>query len=160
MSAATDFLENTLVDVLFRGQSATINGKTLSWSAAPTYYVRLCTVAGTDSSAGTEASGTDYAPEAVVASLTNFSGTQTAGSTTASTGTTGQTSNNAAVDFGTVGAGGWGNLVWWELWDASSGGNRLLGDYLRDVNGDPTTFSAVAGVDVTFTAGSLKITVA
>jgi hypothetical protein len=43
---STDFAKNKLQDLMFRGQSATINGKTLSWSAAPTLYVGL--VGGAD----------------------------------------------------------------------------------------------------------------
>lgn len=39
--AMTDFTKNALNDVFWRGQNATINGKTLSWSAAPTYYIAL-----------------------------------------------------------------------------------------------------------------------
>jgi hypothetical protein len=42
----TNFLKNTMQDMMWRGQSATINGKTLTFSAAPTYYVAL--VGGAD----------------------------------------------------------------------------------------------------------------
>jgi hypothetical protein len=38
---ATDFTKNTLQDMMFRGQNATINGRTLAWDAAPTLYVGL-----------------------------------------------------------------------------------------------------------------------
>lgn len=49
----------------------------------------------------TEASYTSYAREAITSSLANWAGTQSAGSTTASTGTalTGVTSNNTAITF-------------------------------------------------------------
>lgn len=39
--SATNFLENLSQDLFFRGQNATINGKTLTWSAAPTLYIGL-----------------------------------------------------------------------------------------------------------------------
>jgi hypothetical protein len=39
--ASTDFTKNAMQDLMFRGQSANINGKTLQWSAAPTLYVGL-----------------------------------------------------------------------------------------------------------------------
>ncbi len=39
--SATNFLENLIQDVFLRGQNATINGKTLTWSAAPSLYVGL-----------------------------------------------------------------------------------------------------------------------
>ncbi len=37
----SDFAENAIQDVLFRGQSATINSKVLSWASTPTLYVGL-----------------------------------------------------------------------------------------------------------------------
>lgn len=187
MSNMTNFLENTLVDVLLRGQSATINSKTLSWSAAPTFYVGLivstrgysssvrstavalndtvipatpngriykCTTAGTTgaseptwtTAAGgtvsdgtavwteqttsmeagtfTEVSGGSYARASVAASLANFAGTQSAGSTTASTGTAGQTSNNAAIAFAAPSAN-WGLIFGHFISDAASAGNAI-----------------------------------
>lgn len=73
-----------------------------------------------------EPSGGAYARVAVTASLANFSGTQSAGSTTASSGTTGITSNNGAVTFPTPSAD-WvtGTVkIWgWAFYDASSSGN-------------------------------------
>ena len=48
----------------------------------------------------TEASYTGYARVAVTPSLTSMAGTQGAGTTLASSGTSGQTSNNAAITFG------------------------------------------------------------
>ena len=71
-----------------------------------------------------EVSGGSYARVALTLSLANLAGTQSSGSTTASTGTSGQTSNNNAITFasptanwGNVGAFGLydlaGNLLWW-----------------------------------------------
>lgn len=125
MSNASNFLENTLVDVLLRGQSATINGKTLSWSAVPTYYAALYTSAPSDAGGGTEVSGGSYARVAIAASLANWAGTQSAGSTAASSGTGGATSNNADVTFPAPTAN-WGTVVAMGIHDQSSGGNLLL----------------------------------
>ena len=78
MSAMSDYLENKMVDQLFRGQAA---------PTTSTLYVALFTAAPSDSGGGTEVSGSAYARVAVTSSLTNWSGTQSAGSTTASSGT-------------------------------------------------------------------------
>lgn len=47
----------------------------------------------------TEVSGGSYARVSITCSLTNFAGTQSAGSTTASSGTGGTTSNNGAITY-------------------------------------------------------------
>lgn len=152
MTSLSNFLENNLVDLLLRGQSVTINGKTLSWSAAPTLYVALFTTDPTDAASGTEVSGTGYARVAVAASLSNFSGTQSAGSTTASTGTGGRSSNNATINFGTAG-GSWGTVTHMAIFDASTAGNMLFHKALTTsrtiTTGDPVTFPADA-LGITF----------
>lgn len=153
MSQMSNFLENTLVDVLLRGQSATINGKTLSWSAAPTLYVALFTAAPTDAGGGTEVTGGAYARTAVTASLVNFAGTQAAASTTASTGTGGQTSNNGAIAFPAPTAA-WGVVTSFGIFDALTGGNLLLYGTLntsKTVNsGDAAPQFNAAALTVTF----------
>jgi hypothetical protein len=146
MSALTDAYENTLIDVLWRGQSATINGKTLSWSAAPTKYFGLLTAAPTDSSGGTEVSGGSYARVGVLCSLANFAGTQAAGSTSASSGTAGTTSNNSVITFPTP-TGDWGRATHIGVWDAPTGGTMTEYGALANAkninNGDPApTFPA------------------
>ncbi len=114
----TDFAENKLTDALFRGQAL---------GAPATLYVGLATTACSDASPGTEVSisGTGYARVAVTASLVNWAGTQSAGSTIASSGTSGTTSNNGAITFPTP-AGNWGSVGWVLIWDASSGGNAWV----------------------------------
>ena len=71
----TDYAENKLVDALFRGQTL---------GTPTTWYVGLDTVSCTETGGGTEVTGGSYARVAVTASLANFAGTQSAGSTTAS----------------------------------------------------------------------------
>jgi hypothetical protein len=80
-------------------------------------------------------------------SLANFAGTQSAGSTTASSGTGGVTSNNNAISWGTV---TWtGTVSHFFIADASSGGNIVLCKAItggsKTVNsGDTVQFGAAA----------------
>lgn len=139
----SDLAENKSVDVALRGQ-------TYTWPA--TQYWGLTTDACTDSSNGTEPSGNGYARIAYTASLANWSGTQSAGSTTASSGTGGTTSNNAAITAPTS-TGAWGTLQATRMYDASTAGNMLLCITLTsslNVSG--------AGFTPSFPAGSLSIT--
>lgn len=131
MSDLTNYAENKIVDALFRGQSL---------GAPATLYFGLLTAAA-DAEVGTltEVSGGSYARVAVTASLANFAGTQSAGSTTASSGTGGQTSNNAAITFPAPTAN-WGICTHIAVFDASSGGNpwivKLLASPKTVNNGD------------------------
>lgn len=111
--ALTDYAENKIVDAFLRGQVL---------GAPATGYIGLDTVACTEAGGGTEVTGGSYARVAIAASLTNWAGTQSAGSTTASSGTSGTTSNNGAVTWTTPTAG-WGTVVSYRYWDALSGGN-------------------------------------
>jgi hypothetical protein len=140
----SDFLENKLVDQLFRGQTA---------PTTSTLYVGLLTSAPSDSGGGSEVSGGSYARVAVTSSLANWAGTQTAGSTAASSGSGGQTSNNVALTFPTPTAG-WGTVTHFGIYDASTGGNLLFWGTL-------TISKTVNQADtVTFPAASLSITFA
>jgi hypothetical protein len=144
MSAMSDYLENKLIDQLFRGQTA---------PTTTTLYVGLLTAAPSDSGGGTEVSGGSYARVAVASSLANWAGTQSAGSTVASSGTGGQTSNNAAITFPTP-AATWGTVTHFGIYDASSGGNLLFWGAL-------TISKTINQADtVTFPAASLSITFA
>jgi hypothetical protein len=116
MAALTDYLENKLIVQIFRGQA---------YAFPSTLYYGLLTAAPSDGSAGTEVSGGGYARQGVACTLANFAGTQGAGTTTASTGSTGTTSNNVAVTFPAVSAS-WGTVGWYGIWDASTGGNLLM----------------------------------
>lgn len=144
MSAISDFLENKLIDQLFRGQTAASTG---------TLHIALLTSAPSDSGGGTEVSGGSYARVAVTSSLANWAGSQGAGTTTASSGTGGQTSNNAAINFPTPTAN-WGAVTHFGIYDAASGGNLLFWGAL-------TISKTINQADsVTFPAGSLAITFA
>jgi hypothetical protein len=92
MSALTDLAENAVVDSLIRGQAA---GFPTTWT------IRLYTAAPGETGGGTEATYGGYGPATQAASLANWAGTQGGGTTVASSGTGGQTSNNNALTFGT-----------------------------------------------------------
>lgn len=116
MAAMTDYLENKLIDQLFRNQAYTF---------PTTLYVGLLTAAPADGTAGTEVTGGSYARVAVASSLANWAGTQAAASTTASTGSSGTTSNNGTVTFPAPTAN-WGVATHFAIYDAASGGNMLI----------------------------------
>jgi hypothetical protein len=143
----SDYLRNKLIDWFIRQQS---------FSPPATVYIALCTSAPTAAAAGTEVStsGTGYAREAVTASLTDWAGTQAALSTSASSGTSGETSNNSAIDFGTA-TTSWGTVSHWEMYDASTSGNRLIFGTIVDGVGSPSPRSIVPGDPVSFPASAL-----
>lgn len=115
-AALSDFLENKVIDWMLRGQTFT---------APATVYVALATTAGSDAACGTEVTGGSYARVAVGSALANWAGTQSAGSTVASSGTGGTTSNNAAVTFPAPTAA-WGQVVEFCVFDAATAGNLLF----------------------------------
>lgn len=116
MAAMTDYLENKIIDQIFRGQAYTFPG---------TLYVALFTANPTDSAAGTEVTGGSYARVAVVGSLANWAGTQAAASTVASSGTGGTTSNNGTITFPAPTAN-WGVITGIAICDALTAGNELF----------------------------------
>lgn len=115
-AALSNYFQNKEIDSFLRGQSFT---------NPTTVYIALDTTAGSASACGTEPSTGAYARVAVTSALANWAGTQSAGSTTASSGTTGTTSNNAAITFPAPTAN-WGTIVGFCVMDAASGGNLLF----------------------------------
>lgn len=136
--ALSDYLENKLIDHVFRGTA---------YTAPLTLYVELYTSACSDSARGTEVTGGSYARASLAADTTNWAGTQAAGSTIASSGTGGTTSNNAAITFATPSAG-WGLVTHIGLSDASTAGNLLVCTALtvsKTINsGDTVSFPAAS----------------
>ncbi len=146
MAQLSNYLENKLIDLIFRGQA---------FPSTPTLYIALHTADPTDAGTGTEVStsGTGYSRLAVTASLNNFCGTQGAGSTVASTGTSGSTSNNIAFNFPAA-TGNFGTVTHVGIWDALTGGNLL-------VYGQLSVSKAVsAGDPFLFSVGNLNMTLA
>jgi hypothetical protein len=140
MAAKSDYLENKIIDWLFRGQTFT--------PPAALHFALLTTNTDDDGSPLVEVSGGSYARVAVTPSLANFAGTQAAGSTTASTGTSGTTSNNAAITYPAPTAN-WGSVTGLAIYDAPTGGNMLIYTALTTPktvnNGDPApSFAAGA----------------
>lgn len=116
MAAMSDYLENKLIDQIFRGQA---------FGAPATLYMGLLTASPSDAAGGTEVTGGGYARVAITSSLANWAGTQAAGSTAASSGSNGTTSNNAAVTFPAPTLA-WGAITSFALYDALTGGNMLI----------------------------------
>lgn len=98
-----------------------------------------------------EASWTGYARSNTAASLANYSGTQGAGTTVASTGTGAPSmSNNVLMTFGTA-CGSGPNFVWAEAsFDATTGGSMLEvvpATVVKTVNnGDPAPTAAIGAL--------------
>ena len=143
MAAMTNFLENKLVDALFRN---------VSYTPPTTLYVALYTVVPTSAGGGTEVTGGSYARTTLAASATNWASTGGAGTTTnPSAGTTGATSNNAAITFPAPTAN-WGTVVAFAIFDALAGNMLIFGNLTSSKtvnNGDAAP---------SFAAGSLVVT--
>lgn len=144
MAAMSDYLENKLIDYLLRAQA---------YTAPATVYVALFTAAPSDSGGGTEVTGGSYARVAVTSSLANWAGTQSAGSTSASSGTGGATSNNGAITFPSPTAN-WGVVTHMGIFDASTAGNLLFHGALTTSktvnNGDSAPSYSAAALGLTF----------
>lgn len=142
-ASLSDYLENKLIDAFLRGQAYTMPA---------TVYVALATSTGSDAACGTEVTGGSYARAAVTSSLANWAGTQSAGSTVASSGTGGTTSNNNAIPFPAPTAN-WGSITEMCVFDAPSSGNLLFRTALttpKTVNNGDAAPSFAAGA-LTFT---------
>jgi hypothetical protein len=144
MSQASDYLENQIIDHLFRGAT---------FAKPANLYFALFTSAPSDTGGGTEVTGGSYARVAITPSNTNFNATQ-GGTSGASSGTGGNTTNAVAITFPAPTAN-WGTVVAYGIFDATSGGNLLIWGNLNTSktinNGDAAP---------SFTAGNLSITVA
>lgn len=141
----TDYLANKMIDLIWRDQA-------FSWPG--TTYIRLVTTTPTNAAGGVEVTGGSYARQALASSLVALSGTQASGSTGASTGTSGRTSNNAIITF-PVPTLSWGTVTHAEILDASTLGNRLWWAPL----GAPKTINAGA-IAPTFAVNTLGFTFA
>lgn len=144
MSAMSDYLENKLVDHIFRNRSYTVPS---------TVYVALYTATPSDSGGGTEVSGGSYARVLVGPSDSAWQSTQGLTTAAASNGTGGQTANGSTITFPTP-TGNWGTITSFGIFDASTSGNLLIWGPLtvsKTVNnGDPAPTFSAAALAITF----------
>ena len=141
MTAMTDAYENKRIDFEFRGQAYGLANSSAAAGTGPTqWFIGLKLAADTDSAQGAEVSGGGYARVPYACSLANWAGTQGAGTTTVSTGSSGTTSNNNPIAFPTPSAA-WGQVVGFGLFDSLTGGAECwyapLGAPKTINNGDP-----------------------
>lgn len=144
MAAMSDYLENRLIDHLFRGRSFT---------APAQVWIGLFTAAPSDAGGGTEVSGGSYARATRgVNSDTAWEATQGGTPAAASSGTGGATTNPAAITFPAPSAN-WGVVTHIGIFDAVSGGNLLFHGALTTSktinNGDPAPSFAIGDLDLT-----------
>lgn len=107
MGAKTDYLENQIVDHIFR---------TASYTKPTTLYVALFTAAPGETGGGTEVSGGSYARVAVSTGDANWAAPVSGNATT---------SNVNAITFPAPTAA-WGSVTHWGVFDAASAGNLLI----------------------------------
>jgi hypothetical protein len=142
MANATDYLENQLVDHIFR---------TNTFSKPTALYVALFTAAPDDTGGGTEVSGGGYARVQVGPSDTDWNATQ-GGTSGASSGTSGLTDNANDIVFPDPTAD-WGTIVAFAIFDAATGGNMLIWGNLATNqtvnNGNPAPKFAAGDLDIT-----------
>ena len=116
MSAMSNYLENKLIDHIFRG---------IAMPAANTMYVSLLTAAPSDTGGGTEVSGGSYARVHYDPAYSAWKGTGNETDSTPSSGTTGTTSNVNSITFPAPTAD-WGHITHFAIYDDVSSGNLLF----------------------------------
>ncbi len=123
MSAASNYLENELLDHVFGGGD---------YARSATLYVGLFTSAPNDAGGGVEVAGGSYARAAVTNDATEWPAA-----------VSGQKKNANPITFPTATAD-WGTVVACAIFDAASGGNMLWHKALTDsravLNGDTFRF--------------------
>lgn len=141
MAAMSDYLENKLIDHIFR---------TSSFTKPTVLAVALFTAAPGDTGGGTEVSGGAYARQSLNPLNANWNGTH--GNTTGdSSGTSGLTDNASQISFPTA-TGNWGTVTHIGIFDATSAGNLLFYGALtasKTVNTGDTFRFNVGDLDIT-----------
>lgn len=138
----SNYLENKLIDFLFRG---------VSFVPPSTLYIALCTSTPTDLSTGsniTEVSGGNYSRVAVTSNTTNWSDTSGTNNATSS-GTGGTTNSSSSISWNSVTWTATVNSV--AICDSASGGNVLFYAALA------SSQSVVSGDSISFAVSSLSI---
>ncbi len=125
MSSFSDYLENALLDHVFRNTA---------YSSPATVYLALYTANPTDAGGGTEVTGAGYARQAI----------------TFGAASGGAMSNTAQVSF-TASGGDYGTVTGIGIFDASTAGNLLAWDAITSANvtdGDSINFP-IGDIDIT-----------
>ena len=148
MAAFSNYLENKLIDLLFRSGT---------FSKPSTIAIALCTAAPDDTDTGAltgkeVANSFGYARVEVAPDDLNWEATQ-GGTSGNSSGTTGTTVNANDIDFPTASGGNWGTITHVAIVDDDTygGGNLLFWGALTT----PRTIND--GDDFSFLAGELQI---
>jgi len=123
--SASNYLEDALLNATLAN---------VSYTTPATVYTALYSVAPTDSTSGTELSGSSYARQSTAFSVTS-----------------GVATNTGNVTFGPASAD-WTPAVAWSITDASSAGNIL---YYGGLN---TTQTVLNGNSLTFGIGNISVT--
>lgn len=131
MSAASNYLENKLLDHILRA---------ITFTSPAIVYVALHTADPTDAPLSNEVSGNAYARVSVTAGFNAPSN--------------GVTQNTNAINFPTPTGSGWGTITHASIWDASSSGNMLMSGPLSQSK------SIAPGDTVRFNPGDLVVSVA
>lgn len=142
MANMSNYLENKLVDFMFRGGS---------YTPPSTLYFALCTSSPTETSTGSdisEVSGGNYSRQSLTATTGNWYSTQGDNSATSS-GTNGTTSNSTSIAWNSVSWSGTVTSV--AICDESTAGNVLFYSTLNSskalISGDSISF-AVSGLSI------------
>lgn len=143
--------QNTWIDWILRGQTAP--------SLPATWYAALLSAVPTGGLPnGTEITTGGVTRQALSRALATFSGTQGAGSTSASSGTSGASSNNADIEFIDEATAAITGAVAVGLFDASSSGNCRFWGYIT-AGGAPITRDWAEGDQVVIDAASLQFVI-
>lgn len=142
----TNYHRNRLIDFEFRAQA---------YVPPATLYLALLSAAAP--AGGTEVTTGGVARVGIASSLANWSGTQAEGSTSASSGTTGLTSNNGAVQFA-ASASAEVSATHVGIYDAAVAGNLLRYYPLKNSAGTEITRTWNIGDVISIAAGDLEIT--
>lgn len=132
MAAATDFLEDALLDHILNNTA---------YASPANVFLALFTTATADDGSGTEVTGGSYARVSVV------------GNFTLTGGGSGQATNTAQIQFPQATAG-WGTVTHFAIFDASTGGNMLIHGALTG------SIAVASGETVQFDPGDLDVSVA
>jgi hypothetical protein len=142
MTQMSDYLENKLIDHIWRGTAFT----------QPTnHFIRLYTAAPGETGGGTEVSGGSYAAINLARADANWANTA-GGSAAVNSGTGGLTSNLSAITFAAPTAN-WGVITHMSDCDAATGNLIVYGPLTTSKtvnNGDPAPSFPIAALTITF----------